>query len=281
MGTGLPEYLTQQEVDEEFGHLVGACYEPSGRPPHVPTVRLTGAAAPRYPGAFWLPTGQNLGYNSGPKSFAWHTAITDADSIRGWVQTSDACQGWVGRRGSAEQYKGFDEACYGTLDGNYTGVVTIESWDGLPVATATETDVNRDPWPVPMCERIADWIAWARPSLGIPIQRLHRTDSRGHGPHRTGISHPTTTLSNGNVYEGSGRWSSSTSKPCCGDKRLVQLYGPNMDGGPGSILSRAQAIDDAVSAGRCGWLPTGDVDLPAALARTGGEPVDWFTDCFA
>ena len=256
--------------------FVGGCVEPSDRPAHVP-FKSPMRAAPRYPGATWLPAGSDLGYNGGPKAFAWHTAITTASSIRGWVEQSNASQGWVGPRGNAEQYKDFDRACYGTLDGNYNGVVTIETWDGLNVQTATEQDVNRDPWPAVMCERIADWIAWGDLELGIPTQRLHRTDSAGNGPHRTGIRNATTNLPNGNVFEGPGRWSSSTSKPCCGDKRLVQMYGPDMDGN-GVILQRARVIRDGVAAGRCTWLPPGDVDLHAALVRTGDagwSAADW------
>jgi len=255
--------------------IARGCVEPSERPAHVP-FRSPRKAAPRYPGAVWLPAGSNLGYNGGPKALAIHTAITTAQSVRGWVESSDACQGFVAQRGNCEQYKEFDEAAYGVADGNFNGVITWESWDGLPVATATEEDVNRDPWPAQMCERFADIIAWSDDGLGIPIQRLHRTDSAGSGPHRTGISHPTTNLSNGNVYEGPGRWSSSTSKPCCGDKRLLQLYGPNMDGGDGSILARARVIRDAVRAGQCTWLPPGDVDLASALARGSGAPPAWW-----
>ena len=254
--------------------IARGCVEPSERPAHVP-FRSPRKASPRYPGATWVPVGSDLGYNGGPKAFAWHTAITTAESIAGWVSTSDACQGFVGPRGSAEQYKDFDRACYGTMDGNFNGVITIESWDGLPVATATEDDVNRDPWPAQMAERIADWIAWADVALGIPIQRLHRTDSAGHGPHRTGISHPTTNLGNGNVYEGPGRWSSSTSKPCCGDKRLIQLYGDDMSGN-GPIMQRARVIRDGVRAGQFGFLPPGDVDLASALARGSGAPPAWW-----
>ena len=255
--------------------IARGCVEVSERPAHLAAVPAK--ASPRYPGCTWYPAGSNLGSNGGPRSFAWHTAITNGGgvAIAGWVSQSDACQGFVERRGAFYQYKEFSEACYGTLDGNFNGVVTIESWDGLPVATATEDDVNRDAWPAEMAERIADIIAWAEDGLGIPIQRLHRTDSAGHGPHRTGISHPTTNLGNGNVYEGPGRWSSSTSKPCCGDKRLLQLYGDDMSGN-GPIMQRARVIRDGVRAGQFSFLPPGDVDLASALARGSGAPPSWW-----
>ena len=78
-----------------------------------------------------------------------------------------------------------------------------------------------------------------------------------------------------NLYEGPDRWSSSTSKPCPGDHRIVQLYGPNLDGGAGSIMERGRAIAAHVRAGGS-YLPQGDVDLGSALAR-GAGPRDWFS----
>ena len=76
-----------------------------------------------------------------------------------------------------------------------------------------------------------------------------------------------------NLYEGPDRWSSSTSKPCPGDHRIVQLYGPNLDGGAGSIMERGRQIAAHVRAGGF-YLPQGDVDLSSALTRGGG---DWFS----
>lgn len=224
----------------------------------------------RYPGAVWRPVGSDLGANNGPVSFAWHTAITTSQTVAGWVESSNACHGYVSQHGSAEQYKDFDRAVYGTLDGNYRGVVTIESWDGLPVQTATYDDVNATQWTPQMCERIADWIAWAEPALGIPIRRLHGTRSSGHGPHGTGI--PNRATNRGiDVYEGPDRWSTDNRKPCPGDLRILQLYGPNLDGGAGSILERARQIADSGA----GPLPPGDVDLASALARGGGQPAEF------
>jgi hypothetical protein len=188
------------------------------------------------------------------------------------VESSNACHGYVAQHGAAQQYKDFDRAVYGTLDGNYRGVVTIESWDGLPVQTATYDDVNAGQWQTQMCERIADWIAFADIELGIPIQRLHGTRGHGHGPHGTGISDRATNQGI-NLYEGPDRWSTDKKKPCCGDRRIIQLYGPNLDGGAGSILERARVIATHVRAGGS-YLPPGDVDLPSALTRGGGTP-EW------
>jgi hypothetical protein len=200
------------------------------------------------------------------------------EDIGGWVDQSNACHGFVGERGAAHQYKDFDRAAYGVLEGNYRGVVTIETWDGLSPATATGDDLNADPWTSQQAERIADWIAWAAVDLGIPIQRLYGTRTAGHGPHGTGIKNRESRIGL-SVYEGPDKWSTSTTKACPGDKRILQLYGPHLDGGSGSILARARVIRDGVKAGRFDWLPRGDVDLSAALAR--GETVSWWRSWFA
>jgi hypothetical protein len=122
-----------------------------------------------------------------------------------------------------------------------------------------------------MCERIADVIAWADITLGIPIQRLHGTRSAGHGPHGTGITNRTTNRGI-NVYEGPDKWSVDMQKPCCGDLRILQLYGPALDGGAGSILQRARDLSAGIKTGQCGFLPRGDVDLGSALTRGDGQP---------
>lgn len=260
--------------------IAGGCVEPSIRPAHMPRRGPVGAS-PRYPGGFWRPAGQDLGWNGGPTSVSWHGAITTADgeAIAGWVDGANSCQAFVGQRGGFWQYKEFSSAAYGVASGNFKGVVTVETWDGLNPATAGYDDVNAAGWQPEQCERIADVIAWSWPALGIPIQRLRRTDSAGHGPHRTGISAPVTGIPGGNVYEGPDRWSSDIHKPCSGDVRLRQMYGPALDGGDGSILARARVIATTVAAGRCDYLPPGDVDLAFALARTGGAPPvgsDWW-----
>jgi hypothetical protein len=235
---------------------------------------------PRYPGARWLPSGADQGGNGGPVAMSWHGAITkgDMNAIAGWVSSANACHGFVERRGACAQYKDFDRVAYGVGSGNQRGVVTWETWDDLSPATASYDDVNRGSWTGEQCERIADIIAWADHDLGIPIQRMHSTRSAGHGPHGTGIS-ARASLRGISVYEGPDAWSSDSHKPCPGDLRIIQLYGPNLDGGEGSILWRAGVISSAVATGRCGWLPQGAVDLRSALART-GSPANWWGGWF-
>jgi hypothetical protein len=182
----------------------------------------------------------------------------------------------VERLGGAYQYKDFDRVAYGMLDGNQRGGVTWETWDGLIVAIATKHDVNvgahQQPsglWNPEQCERLADIAAFDENELGIPAVMMHGTRDRGHGVHGTGIPHRETEMGI-NLYVGPDRYSTDNTKPCPGDKRILQYLGPNLDGGAGSILERARVIAAHIRAGGS-YLPQGDVDLRSALAR-GGEP---------
>lgn len=239
----------------------------------------------RYSGATWYPTNNGVGgSNNGPVSCSWHGAITNGTGvgIAGWnLSDYSHCHGFVEKAGAAYQYVDFNYYVAGTLDGNYRGVITWETWDGLSPATATYNDVNRGVWTDQQCERIADIVAFNENELGIPAQRMHSTRSSGNGPHGTGIPNRSS-LQGLSVYEGPDRWSVDDHKPCPGDLRIRQLYGPNLDGGAGSILARGRVIAEGVRAGRFGYLPVGDVNLRSALAR-GGAPVEfdvlaWISD---
>lgn len=238
---------------------------------------------PRYPGATWYPVGQDLGSNNGPNGVTTHGAITTGNgvAIGGWVDTSNACHGFVEHLGGAYQYKDFDQVAYGTLEGNYRGVITWETWDGLVVSTATYHDVNvgadQQPsglWTPEQCERLADIAAFDENELNIPAVMMHNTRDRAHGVHRSGIDNPTTEMGI-RLWVGPDRFSVDMQKPCPGDKRILQYLGTGIDGGAGSILARARVIAAAVRAGTCGYLPVGDVNLIAAYARTGNNPDGW------
>ena len=225
---------------------------------------------PRYPGAYWMPAGDDQGGNGGPNTVSFHGAITKAglDGLRGWVSSSNACHGAVDRVGAAGQFKDFDRIAYGVWDGNQRGVVTWETWDGLDVKVATYDDVNRGnhdrpegTWTAEQCERIADIIAWDDVVLGIAARTVGSTRDRAHAVHGHGIPRRWTSGEGPNIYVGPDQWSKDDQKPCPGNKRITQWPG---------IIARAQVIAAAVRAGRCGWLPTGEVDLRSALARTGG-----------
>lgn len=224
---------------------------------------------PRYPGAYWMPAGDDQGSNGGPNTVSVHGAITKAglDGLRSWVGQSNSCHGAVDKVGAAGQFKDFDRVAYGMFDGNYRGGVTWETWDGLDVKVATYDDVNRgnhdNPsgvWYAEQCERIADIIAWDDVVLGIAARTVVSTRDRAHGMHGHGIPNRASLIGT-NIYVGPDRWSTDSRKPCPGDKRIAQWP---------AIIARAQIIAAAVRAGRCTWLPQGPVDLRSALARTGG-----------
>lgn len=248
---------------------------------------------PRYPGAVWRPTNQNSdgsfpgGTNNGPAAVSTHGAITNSggEGIASWNESDyNHCHGFVEKLGKAWQYVDFNYYVAGALDGNYRGVVTWETWDGLIVSIATKHDVNvgahNQPsglWTPEQCERLADIAAWDENVLGIPAVMMHSTRDRGHGVHGTGI--PNRETEQGiKVYQGPDKWSTDSTKPCPGDKRILQYFGPNLDGGAESILERARTIAAAVRGGTVDYLPAGDVDLPFALARGVGGPFDWFDD---
>jgi hypothetical protein len=228
---------------------------------------------PRYPGARWIPSGSDRGPNNGPVSFSWHEAVTTAgvDAIAGWVSQGDSCHGFVGRHGDTGQYKDFDRVAYGTLNGNQRGVVTWETWDDLLPATGMSPDgshgSNDFPWTPEQCERIADIIAWANVELGIPIHFMRTTREPGHAPHRLGVPNFTGRV---DIGYGPDQWTTSPGKSCPGDLRVLQLRD--------AILPRAAVLADGMRAGRWSTLPTGDVDIAAALARNGApsapEPFD-------
>lgn len=233
----------------------------------------------RYPGATWMPAGSDQGGNNGPTTVSFHGAITRSGSsgIAGWVGSSNACHGFVEKLGAAAQFKDYDRVAYGMLDGNKRGGITWETWDGLVVSTATYDDVNRGAddrpegtWTPEQCERIADIIAWDDVTFGIEARTVRTTRDRAHGMHGHGIPNRSTRTGT-NIYVGPDRWSSDSNKPCPGDKRIAQWPG---------IITRAQVIRDAVKAGRCDWLPQGNVDLRSALARTGSAPVGWWPRWF-
>jgi len=224
---------------------------------------------PRYPGAVWMPVGQDLGANNGPVSFSWHEAVTTGskEAIAGWVNQENSCHGFVAQYGDCAQYKDFDRVAYGVLNGNSKGVCTWETWDDLLPATNRSPDgshgPNDFPWDAGQCERIADIIAWANHVLGIPIHFMRATNEPGHAPHRLGVP-----SAGGNVDIGFGpdTWTSHPGKECCGDLRVLQLRD--------HIIPRAAALAAGMRNGSITTLPTGDVDLATALQRGGGTPLE-------
>lgn len=217
----------------------------------------------KYPGARWYGIGGN-GRPCNPRACSWHEAVTTAgvDGIAGWVSDARACHGFIGQDGDAGQYADFGEAVNGVKDDNGS-VLTWETWDGLLPATNRSPDgsfgPNDRPWTPQQAERIADVMAWMVDALGIPLRLMEWTNERGHGPHRLGVRNPDGAV---RTNTGPASWTAHDGKQCPGDQRVRQLP---------AIIARAQVIYGAVKAG-AGWLPTGPVNLAAALNRGGGTP---------
>src|SRR3954454_1724776 len=85
---------------------------------------------PRYPGAVWLPTGDNGAMPNGPDAGSLHEAVTRTKSIFGWVQSAKACHAFNGQNGYFEQYMDWNRIAYGVSGGN-DPFIPIEAFDGL------------------------------------------------------------------------------------------------------------------------------------------------------
>lgn len=236
---------------------------------------------PRYPGAVWLPTGAANGkMPNGPDGGSLHEAVTRAKSVFGWVQTAKSCQAYNSQNGYFEQYAEWDDWMYGVSDGN-SHIITIESFDGLLIHNdpsyweegmggiyGTSADTGR--WDAGQCERVADVIAFLNVEAGISMGLSTTAGHPGWNGHRIGIE-----SWRSSIYHSGEVWTQHDGKPCPGDLRMAQIPG---------ILARAAVIKAAVQAGTATWLPTGEVDLPTALARGGSTPTpppvdtDWLSD---
>lgn len=219
---------------------------------------------PRYPGAWWMPTGPSReGYNS-HRCWTTHEAVTTGGvrAIHGWSSSAKACHGFTAQDGDCGQFVDFDQIVAGTYEGNGYAV-TWENWDDLLPSTNRSPDGSHGPNDFPFSaqqvERNADIAAWAVDAIGIPLDWMTNTRQAGHAPHRLGVPNPDGRI---NVGYGPDQWTTHPGKQCPGDMRIIQLRDV--------ILPRARVILAAVRAGRCTWLPPGPVNLVAALARTGG-----------
>ena len=218
---------------------------------------------PRYPGFEWKPAGTFQGSMNGLRGLGLHEAVTTAYDVWDWVNQENSCHLFDGPTGKGFQYKEFDELAWGMFEGNHN-MITYESWDGLRITpdnpatdelNAAGQGSNQTVWTEQQLERKADVFAWFCVVLGLPCQMMASSDpaQSGLAPHRWGIAPWRDQLGGGET------WTRHEGKPCPGDLRVESMPG---------IVARARQIIEAVNAGRCTWLPDGDVDLPSALART-------------
>lgn len=211
----------------------------------------------RYPGAIWRPV-QDKGAMSAVRGFGFHIAVTRAEqSIFGWVESTSACQLYVGRYGYCEQYIEVGRIAYGMKDGN-SSMVTVESWDGLDRTEKTVDGLgpNDSEWDAGQQLRFADIAAWANREWGVPIQMMQssKKSERGFAPHRWGIEPWRTQRGGGEV------WTNHNGKTCPGDKRIAQMPG---------ILARARVLASRESYNP---IPPGKVD-PATEVASSSVPV--------
>lgn len=220
-----------------------------------------------YPGAIWRPIDYS-GHNACDEltAFTVHEAVTTAEqSVFGWVSSEGSCNVFNGRYGYCEQYIPAGVQSYANSAGNHRSFA-MESFDGLKIVNDPSyrevgmggiygDSAQTGQWDEGQCERIADIFAWLNLDHGIPLRLMatSATSEHGIGPHRLGVP-------GWPIYDNNGGelWTSHAGKPCPGDMRIAQLPG---------IVARAQVIASAVTAGTATWLPTGNVDLPSALAR--------------
>ena len=227
----------------------------------------------QYPGAIWRPINYS-GHDACDELTALtvHEAVTTAEqSVFGWVSSEGSCNWFNGKNGYAEQYIPAGIQSYANSSGNHRSFA-MESYDGLKILQNPYrevgsggiygTEAQNGRWDDGQVERIADVFAWLNIEHGIPLRLMasSHTSEHGIGPHRLGVPG----WPGGYDDLGGERWTSHPGKPCPGDLRIAQLPG---------IVARAQAIADAIQSGRCGYLPTGEVDVQAALARTGNTPL--------
>jgi hypothetical protein len=199
-----------------------------------------------------------------------HEAVTRAEqSVYGWVYGEGSCNWFNGKNGYAEQYIPAGVESYANSSGNHRSFA-MESYDGLQILQNPYREVGiggvygdsaqTGRWDAGQCERAADVTAWLHLEYGLPLQVMQtsHTSEHGVGPHRLGVPGWPPYDENGGEL-----WTSHPGKTCPGDLRIAQIP---------SIVARAQVIADAIQAGRCGYLPTGEVDVQAALARTDSTP---------
>lgn len=221
--------------------------------------------ATRYPGAIWTPAGTDRGAMADVRGVSLHEAVTRAASLKGWVDSSDACHFFVAEDGNCEQYKDVGRIAYGVADGNKTMLI-VETWDGLQPGTERDVDgrgPNQTVWKPAQCERIADLIAWLNLEWGIPIRLMKNSarSERGVAPHRWGVD-PWRT-------PGTETWTAHPGKPCPGDLRIAQIP---------AILSRAADLAGIqgyrpIQPGRITSTPPASLGAAATIVQEDDMPL--------
>jgi hypothetical protein len=132
----------------------------------------------------------------------------------------------VGADGTVYQWVDTERGADANLEGSFR-LLSIETADmGGPFPSWSGSNVPA--WTDAQLDAIAKIIAWAAKVHGFPVQRMpdSKPGSKGVGWHRMGIdgnfSQPDGQLLGGRV-DGGQHWSTTTGKPCPGDRRIHQV----------------------------------------------------------
>ena len=219
-----------------------------------------------YPGAYAV----NIGGNGNDMSVSvsdindifhivaasWNIDPNDPKSLDysgGYWKTNKPATTYTDKFGAQQQFCPITSCVNGTKDGNYRNN-THEAWNPPPV----DGDLNLSRYTDEQAERFADWLYWRHKEHGFIIQDMRdsRRTSHGVGVHRYGITayKPWTSV-------GGEIWSTSSTKLCPGDARIVQVQT--------EIIPRALELVRLDP----GYLPPGRVDLASAWSR--GKHIEW------
>lgn len=178
---------------------------------------------------------------------------TSLDYSGGYWKTNKPATTYTDNVGIMQQFCPITSCVNGTKDGNYRNN-THEAWNPPPYAG----DLNDSKYTPEQAERFADWLYWRHKEHGFVIQDMLNSlrTSFGVGTHRYGITGYSPWKQVGGEV-----WSTSSSKLCPGDQRVLQVKK--------EIIPRALELVSLDP----GYLPAGRVNINAALSR--GKHTEW------
>lgn len=167
------------------------------------------------PGAVWQPVevGNRSARRKG-RGLVGHVAVSSSKNLAPGPLASRSADWhfYLPKDGPAIQYIDMDLQSWATSAGN-SSLVAFESEGGL----GTTAQVNAEPWTANQLNWAARILRHLHDTEGVPLQAMpdSRTNSRGFGTHRLGIS--PWRVADGEV------WSSANGKLCPGDAKVAQV----------------------------------------------------------
>ena len=201
-----------------------------------------------------------------PEVVVLHIAVTprSSTSLHGYFNGSGrgiACSHFhVDDKGRTEQY--VDTARRSSAD--YSGgdrTISIETAGG------SGADLNKG-WSAAACEELAQILAWAHKTHGIPLVVMSNSKkgSKGVGWHRLGVPASATQKARGVSMTGGELWSGAVGKSCPGAARIAQVPG---------IVARAKQIaaggGSSPSKGGGGTSKPAPIPPKPSTGKVGGE----------